>query len=126
MKDEDNRIDEQYLMAMMAGDTKEELQSQELNSPNERFVTKQKMRNKKSNEINYVEHFLTHHNMIKRGDKSIYIRAEYHERLSRIIQTIADDEIPLYAYLDNVLAHHFEMFEKEITDEFNNKYRPIF
>lgn len=64
--------------------------------------------------------------MTKRGDKSIYIRPEYHERLSRIIQIIAEDQIPLYAYLDNILAYHFEMFEKEITDDFNNKYRPIF
>ena len=64
--------------------------------------------------------------MTRLGDKSIYIRAEYHDRLSRIIQIIADDQIPLYAYLDNILAHHFEMFEKEITDDFNNKYRPIF
>lgn len=126
MKDLDNSIDEQYLMSMMAGNTKKELQSQELNFPNEKPMTKQKLRNKKSSEINYVEHFLTHHSMTKRGNKSIYIRAEYHERLSRIIQIIAGDEIPLYAYLDNVLAHHFEMFEKEITDDFNNKYRPIF
>jgi len=64
--------------------------------------------------------------MTKRGDKSIYIRPEYHERLSRIIQIIADDQIPLYAYLDNILAYHFEMFEEEITDDFNSKYRPIF
>ncbi|WP_228446903.1 DUF3408 domain-containing protein [Chryseobacterium sp. 3008163] len=76
--------------------------------------------------MSYAEQFLTHHTMTKRGDKSIYIRPEYHERLSRIIQIIADDQIPLYAYLDNVLAHHFETFEKEITDDFNNKYRPIF
>jgi hypothetical protein len=59
-----------------------------------------------------MEQFLTHHTMTKRGDKSIYIRPEYHERLSRIIQIIADDQIPLYAYLDNILAYHFEMFEK--------------
>ncbi len=55
-----------------------------------------------------------------------YIRPEYHERLLRIIQIIADDQISLYAYLDNILAYHFEMFEKEITDDFNKKYRPIF
>jgi hypothetical protein len=123
---EDNGIDEQYLMSIMAGSAKKESKNQELEPAGEKPMIRQKMKNKKSSEVSYVEQFLSHHSMTKRGDKSIYIRAEYHERLSRIIQTIADDQIPLYAYLDNILAHHFEMFEKEITDDFNNKYRPIF
>ena len=125
-KNEDNNIDEQYLMSIMAGNTKIELQSQELDSEKDKPTTKQKIKSKKSFGITYAEQFLTHHTMNKRGDKSIYIRPEYHERLSRIIQIIAEHQIPLYAYLDNILAYHFEMFEKEITDDFNNKYRPIF
>ncbi|KFF00710.1 conjugal transfer protein TraB [Chryseobacterium formosense] len=123
---EDNNIDEQYLMSIMAGSSKKESQSQELNSKKEKQPEKQRINNKKSVGITYADQFLTHHTMTKRGDKSIYIRPEYHERLSRIIQIIADDQIPLYAYLDNILAYHFETFEKEITNDFNNKYRPIF
>lgn len=123
---EDGSIDEQYLMSIMAGNTKKEAQTQELDSIKEKPISKQKLKNKKNLEITYAEQFLTHHTMTKRGHKSIYIRPEYHERLSRIIQIIAEDQIPLYAYLDNILAYHFEMFEKEITDDFNNKYRPIF
>lgn len=123
---EDNNIDEQYLMSIMAGNTKNEFQSQELDSLKEKPATKQKIKSKESVGITYAEQFLTHHTMTKRGDKSIYIRPEYHERLSRIIQIIAGDQIPLYAYLDNILAYHFNMFEKEITDDFNSKYRPIF
>lgn len=125
-KSEDNNIDEQYLMSIMAGNTKNESQSQELDSLKEKPATKQKIKSKKSVGITYAEQFLTHHTMTRRGDKSIYIRPEYHERLSRIIQIIAEDQIPLYAYLDNILAYHFETFEKEITDDFNSKYRPIF
>lgn len=123
---EDGSIDEQYLMSIMAGNTKKETQTEELDSIKEKPISKQKLKNKKNLEITYAEQFLTHHTMTRRGDKSIYIRPEYHERLSRIIQVIADDQIPLYAYLDNILAYHFEMFEQEITDDFNNKYRPIF
>lgn len=74
----------------------------------------------------YGEHFLIAHSMAKRGDKSIYIRKEYHERLSRIIQVIAKDEIPLYAYLDNILEHHFELFEEAITLDFNEHFKPLF
>lgn len=121
-----NNIDEQYLMSIMAGSPKKDIPAQNTDSSEEKAVTKNKLKSKKSSDINYVEQFLTHHTMTKRGDKSIYIRSEYHERLSRIIQIIADDQIPLYAYLDNIIAYHFEMFEKEITDDFNNKYRPIF
>lgn len=124
--DENSNIDEQYLMSIMAGSTKKELPNQESELPIEKTFTKQKLKSKKGVEITYAQQFLTHHTMTKRGDKSIYIRAEYHERLSRIIQIVAEDQIPLYAYLDNILAYHFEMFEKEITDDFNSKYRPIF
>ncbi|AZB11625.1 DUF3408 domain-containing protein [Chryseobacterium sp. G0162] len=123
---EDNGIDEQYLMSIMAGSLKKEVYVQNADSQKKKAVIKNKLKSQKSNDITYMEQFLTHHTMTKRGDKSIYIRPEYHERLSRIIQIIADDQIPLYAYLDNILAYHFEMFEKEITDDFNNKYRPIF
>lgn len=123
---EDNGIDEQYLMSIMAGSSKKEVPVQNANPDKEKAITKNKLKSQKRNDISYMEQFLTYHTMTKRGDKSIYIRPEYHERLSRIIQTIANDQIPLYAYLDNILAYHFEMFEKEITDDFNNKYRPIF
>lgn len=89
-------------------------------------VQREKNRAKKSLDGSYGDHFLKTHSMMKRGDKSIYIRQEYHERLSRIIQVIGKDEIPLYAYLDNILEHHFELFEKAITDDFNEKFKPIF
>ncbi|MBV8326707.1 DUF3408 domain-containing protein [Chryseobacterium sp.] len=123
---EDNGIDEQYLMSIMAGSSKKKVPVKNADPHKEKAIIKNKLKSQKSSNINYMEQFLTHHTMTKRGDKSIYIRPEYHERLSRIIQIIAEDQIPLYAYLDNILAYHFEMFEKEITYDFNNKYRPIF
>lgn len=89
-------------------------------------VQRERNRTKKNLDGSYGEHFLKNHSMTKRGDKSIYIRQEYHERLSRIVQVIGKDEIPLYAYLDNILEHHFEIFEKAITDDFNEKFKPIF
>lgn len=122
----DTNIDEQYLMSIMAGSQKKKLRDQHSGIPTEKEAPKEKSKSRKSQNSIYREQFLTHHSMTRRGDKSIYIRPEYHERLSRIIQIIADGQIPLYAYLDNILAHHFEIFEKEITDDFNNKYRPIF
>ncbi|MCP2025776.1 hypothetical protein L1276_000916 [Flavobacterium sp. HSC-32F16] len=89
-------------------------------------LQREKNRTKKSLDGSYGSHFLITHSMTKRGDKSIYIRQEYHERLSRIVQVIGKDQIPLYAYLDNILEHHFEVFEKAITEDFNEKFKPIF
>lgn len=94
--------------------------SQSKSIPRERNHTKKNLNG------SYGEHFLKIHSMTKRGDRSIYIRQEYHERLSRIVQVIGKDEIPLYAYLDNILEHHFELFEKAITDDFNEMFKPIF
>lgn len=104
--------------------TKEEVKQDELSKS--KPVQKERNRTKKNLDGSYGEHFLKTHSMTKRGDKSIYIRQEYHERLSRIVQVIGKDAIPLYAYLDNILEHHFEMFEKAITDDFNEKFKPLF
>ncbi|WP_348797892.1 DUF3408 domain-containing protein [Flavobacterium adhaerens] len=103
---------------------KENVKQEELSSL--KPVQKERNRTKKNLDGSYGDHFLKTHSMTKRGDKSIYIRQEYHQRLSRIVQVIGKDEIPLYAYLDNILEHHFEMFEKAITDDFNEKFKPIF
>lgn len=94
--------------------------------PRNKSVQREKNRSKKSIDESYGDYFLKTHSMAKRGDKSIYIRQEYHERLSRIVQVIGKDGIPLYAYLDNILEHHFELFEKAIIDDFNQKFKPIF
>ena len=128
-------IDEAYLMSIMAGETTKPQQVVAPQEPTaepvkettmEKPVTKERTRQKRVSGTSYGERFLNSHTMTRRGDKSIYIRQEYHERLSRIVQVIGEDKIPLYAYLDNILEHHFEHFEKAITDDFNEKFKPIF
>jgi len=74
----------------------------------------------------YGKLFLDRKDMDKRGEKSIYLRQEYHERLSRIAQIIGGDKIPLYAYLDNILSHHFDLFEAIIVEEFEANCKTLF
>lgn len=74
----------------------------------------------------YGKLFLDRKNIEKRGEKSIYLREEYHQRLSRIAQIIGGDKIPLYAYLDNILSHHFDLFELMIIEEFDANCKPFF
>jgi len=75
---------------------------------------------------NYEDMFLREKSMVKRGDKSIYVSAENHERLSRIAGVIGDGRIPLYAYLNNILNHHFDLFELVLIREFETKSKPLF
>lgn len=133
-------INEELMMNMMVdGVNKEGLKIPETNEPKLTFqdneskipiekkpVQNVKKASKQKSNLTYGEQFLITHSMKKRGDKSIYIRKEYHERLSRIVQVIGKDEIPLYAYLDNILEHHFDLFEEAITSDFNEHFKPIF
>ncbi|KPH13329.1 DUF3408 domain-containing protein [Chryseobacterium sp. ERMR1:04] len=121
------KVDEEQVMAIIAKST---TQLHPVETPKESLeekpIVKEKSKPKKILDAGYGERFLNSHSMTRRGEKSIYIRQEHHERLSRIIQVIGEEKIPLYAYLDNILEHHFEMFEKAITEDFNKKYKPIF
>lgn len=77
-------------------------------------------------ETTYEEAFIQKNKMQQRGNKSIYTSPEHHQRLTRIVQIIGDDRIPLYAYLHNILEHHFNMFEEMITKEFHQKHKNLF
>nr|WP_302848106.1 DUF3408 domain-containing protein [Myroides profundi] len=75
---------------------------------------------------NYVETFLKETSTRARDGKTVYIRPEFHEKLTRIIQVIGEDKVSIYAYLDNLLDNHFEEFSQTIVEKFNQKYKPIF
>lgn len=100
----------------------------ENNKKNEKdFTVASNSKNKQSKKKKrYGASFLKKHSMNRRGNKTIYVRQEYHERLSRILQVIGNGNIPLYAYLDNILKHHFELFEEDITQEYHKNSKPIF
>ena len=116
MEKQDNKknkdaVDEQYIMSLMAGDIRKgkpaiadeaENKSAKILTPAETNIIKksslEKNSAKKTVQKNYDSQFLQVHNMTKRGDKTIYVRPEYHERMNRIVQVIGQDRIPLYAY----------------------------
>jgi hypothetical protein len=74
----------------------------------------------------YEQLFLDNHDMQKRGEKSVFVRPEYHKRLSRIVHIAGDNDIPKYAYLDNILKDHFEQIEQATSDDYQRKIKPIF
>lgn len=113
-------IDEKKLMEMMAGDR---LADPAPGKP-PKAAAKPGVMDVKS-DGDYLELFFSDAASNARSGKSVYIRPEFHERLTRIVQVIGQDKISIYAYLDNVLAFHFREFGQQIIDSFNDKYKPI-
>lgn len=118
-------IDERLLMEMMAGSTAAAAVQQQEQTIASEGSKKEKAKPKKTTEDLYEEFFFRSPETNARQGKSVYIRPEFHERLTRIVQVIGEDKITIYAYLDNVLEHHFREFGPQIIASFDNKYKPI-
>jgi hypothetical protein len=88
-------------------------------------VSKQKKQTKQSVETDYESTFFKKSDTNARDGKTVYIRPEFHEKLTRIIHIIGEDKITIYAYLDNLLDNHFNEFAQQITKSYNEKYKPI-
>ena len=93
--------------------------------PKEKTTIKEKSRGKRGNEGDYESIFFKRIDTNARDGKTVYIRPDFHEKLSRIVQVIGEDKITIYAYLDNLLDYHFQEFGEQITKSFNDKYKPI-
>lgn len=72
---------------------------------------RRKARNK---EQDYGALFLKEATIPARIGKTVYVRKEYHERIQLILRVIGKDEVSLFSYIDNVLAHHFDTFQEDI------------
>ena len=48
-----------------------------------------------------------------------------HEVLLRITQLAKEEKTTLYSYLDNILKQHLQDYSQEITQYFNDKFKPI-
>lgn len=130
-KKKDEAIDEQYLMSMMAGGIRRDgIENNDVSDVRalkpETTAGKRRKPESRSNATDYEALFLTNAESNARNGKSVYIRPEFHERLTRIVQVIGEDKISLYAYLDNVLEYHFREFGDQIKKSFDDKYKPIF
>jgi hypothetical protein len=119
-------IDEELIMNIMSGNQSftvpEANQQQEIQKETK---PKEKARNSSSKKVDYEETFLVNRFPSGRNGKVVYIRPEYHERLIRIVQLTREEKTTLYSYIDNILEHHFREFGDDITDYFNERFKPI-
>ncbi|HBK41084.1 MAG TPA: hypothetical protein DDZ57_05875 [Porphyromonadaceae bacterium] len=88
-------------------------------------IRENKKRKNRQLPIDYESRFIKKADLTVRSGKGVYIRADYHNSINRIISVIGNNEISITDYLDNILTHHFEMFEQEITDVFDRNYKPL-
>ena len=125
-------INEELMMNLMVDGVKKEglqLPPEEPEAPmkplQEKPLLKERNRTKKVNEQDYESIFFKRPGTNARDGKTVYIRPDFHEKLSRIVQVIGEDKITIYAYLDNLLEYHFQEFGEQITTSFNDMYKPI-
>ncbi|MDR2270423.1 MAG: DUF3408 domain-containing protein [Sphingobacterium sp.] len=118
-------VDEDYLMQVMSGVEP----AKDIEKKAEEKVGKLKERSKgKSLQIkntDYEDTFLVNRFPSGRNGKVVYIRPTYHERLLRIVQLTREDKVTLYSYIDNILEYHFSEFGDDITNYFNERFKPI-
>lgn len=133
-------INEELMMSLMVDGVKKEglklpiepptdATENEENKPKEvprnEPAVKEKSRTKRTNEADYESIFFKKPDTNARDGKTVYIRPDFHEKMSRIVQVIGEDKLTIYGYLDNLLDYHFQEFGEQIIKSFNDKYKPI-
>lgn len=81
---------------------------------------------KRSKSLDYESLFLVNAEIPTRSGKLVSIREKYHDRITKIVQVIGKKEVSIFSYIDNVLNHHFETFQDEITELYNKNNESIF
>lgn len=134
----ENNINEEFLMNLMVGGVQKdglsvpqqgnnlELdQDESKKGRDEKQTISREKGKRKTADADYESIFLKRSETNARDGKTVYIRPEFHEKLSRIVHVIGQDKITIYAYMNNLLEHHFSEFGDKIIKSFNDKYKPI-
>lgn len=58
--------------------------------------------------------------------RSVYIRLEFHQKFLKLMAGLEIDRLTMYAYLDNIIEHHFTEFEEVIFRIYQDRNKPIF
>ena len=140
----DKPIDEELLMRMMAGETEkpqgngdapgteepeQETEKGETAVPANNVAIEKapdSKRRKAKQAADYDTTFLKGMDIPARYGKPVYVRREYHERIAKISMMLTGGKVSLSAYIDNVLAQHFEQYREEIEAAYAGKMEKLF
>jgi hypothetical protein len=87
---------------------------------------KEESKRKKNKAQEYETLFFKESAIKTRSGKVVYIRKEYHDRILKIVRVIGENEFSLFGYLDNLLEHHFNTYQDEITELYRKKNTDVF
>lgn len=87
---------------------------------------KEESKRKKNKAQEYETLFFKDAAIKTRSGKVVYIRKEYHDRILKIVRVIGENEFSLFGYLDNLLEHHFNTYQDEITELYRKKNTDVF
>lgn len=106
----------------------QEVQPEETETPAavQAEAPREEPKRKRSKAPDYEELFIQEAGITARTGKSVYIRKDHHDKIMKIVQVISKNQISLFSYIDNVLNHHFETFQDEITELYNKNNESIF
>ena len=76
---------------------------------------------KRNRAQDYESLFIRESNITARLGKTVYIRKEFHDRIQKIVQVIGGNDVSLFSYIDNLITHHFELFQDDIVRLYNQK-----
>jgi len=81
---------------------------------------KEEGRRKRKNQ-DYESLFIKESDITARLGKTVYVRREFHDKILKITQVIGENRISLSSYIDNLIAHHLESFQEDITRLYREK-----
>lgn len=107
-------------------DDEEEKAEQPAVKENPADAPREETRRRKAKGMDYEALFFKEAAVKTRSGKVVYIRKEFHDRILKIVRVIGENELSLFSYLDNVLEHHFSMFQDDITELYRKKNTDVF
>ncbi|GAB6122404.1 DUF3408 domain-containing protein [Dysgonomonas termitidis] len=90
-----------------------EIQEQTSEEP---VQVKEESKKRKAKAPDFVSTFLKENRTSSRKGKNINIRQEFHNKIRKILGIIAENDLSYFGYIDNILEHHFNMYEDEVNE----------
>ncbi|WP_312301251.1 DUF3408 domain-containing protein [Chryseobacterium sp.] len=118
VNDSQSETDDEYLKYVMTVDIPKEtkpIRSQTQISGNRR---------QKPSELTEKEYFETFFKIPKENaskGRSVYIRPEFHQKFLKLISGLEIHKLTIYAYVDNIIEHHFKEFDELIQKIYQDR-----
>jgi len=115
-------MDDEHLMNMFVDDSPSRKEKTEESATNKDAVLKLS----KMTESNYYRTFFKIPKENASKGRTVYIRPEYHQKFLKLIAGLEIERLTIYAYVDNIIEHHFKHFDELIQKIYQDRNKPLF